>query len=55
MCDHILMHEQNKNFRGICRNPATSKMKSFVPIVNGFNPLTIVKKNSILDAYEVLV
>ena len=35
-------------------NPVTSKMELFLTIVNGFNPLTIVTKNSILDVSGVL-
>ena len=42
-------------FRGVCRNPAVYKVELFVTVVNGFNPLTFVKKNSILDVFEVLV
>ena len=33
---------------------ATSKMERFVIIVNGFQPLTIVTKRSILDVAAVL-
>ena len=35
--------------RGGSRAAATSKMESFVIIVNGFQPLTIITKRSILD------
>ena len=41
-------------FRNESRNPATSKMEPFVTIVNTFNLLTIVTKNSTLDIFEVL-
>ena len=37
------------NIRGGSRTAATSKMKRFVIIVNGFHPLTIIKKRSILE------
>ena len=33
---------------------ATSKMERFVIIVNGFQPLTIIAKRSILDVAAVL-
>ena len=36
------------------RAAATSKMEHFVTIVNGFQPLTIIKKRSILDVAAVL-
>ena len=48
------MHEQNKLLQRISRNPATSKMEPFVRIVNGYNPLAIVTKNSILDVLGAL-
>ena len=40
--------------RGRSRTAATSKMKRFVIIVNGFQPLTIITKHPILDAAAVL-
>ena len=40
--------------RGGSRAAATSKMERFVIIVNGFQPLTIIKKRSILDIAAVL-
>ena len=40
----------NNVSRGGSRAAATSKMESFVIIVNGFQPLTIITKRSILDA-----
>ena len=36
------------------RTAATSKMEVFVIIVNGFQPLTIITKCSILDVAAVL-
>ena len=41
-------------FRGGSRAAATSKMERFVIIVNGFYPLTIITKRSILDVAAVL-
>ena len=41
-------------FRGGPRTAATSKMEWFVIIVNGWRPLTIITKRSILDAAAVL-
>ena len=40
--------------RGGSRTAATSKMERFVIIVNGFQPLTIITKCSILDDAVVL-
>ena len=40
--------------RGGFRTAATSKMELFVIVVNGFQPLTIIKKSSILDIAVVL-
>ena len=40
--------------RGGSRTAATSKMKRFMIIVNGFKPLTIITKHSILDVATVL-
>ena len=40
--------------RGGSRAAATSKMERFVIIVNGFQPLTIITKRSILDVVAVL-
>ena len=39
---------------GGSRTAATSKMELFVIIVNGFQPLTIITKCSILDVAGVL-
>ena len=41
-------------FRDGSRTAAISKMKRFVVIVNGWKPLTIIKKRSILDVAAVL-
>ena len=49
----ILKHI-SKVYRGGSRAAATSKMECFVIIVNGFQPLTIVTKHSILDVAAVL-
>ena len=40
--------------RGGSRAAATSKMECFVIIVNGFQPLTIITKHSILDVVAAL-
>ena len=40
--------------RGGSRAAAISKMERFVIIVNGFQPLTIITKSSILDAAAAL-
>ena len=40
--------------RGGCRTAATSKMECFVVIVNGWKPLTITTKHSILDVAATL-
>ena len=40
--------------RGGSRTAATSKMERFVIIVNGYKPLTIMTKCSILDVAAVL-
>ena len=42
------------SFRGGSRTAATSKMEHFVIIVNGWKPLTIITKRSILDVATVL-
>ena len=41
-------------FRGICRAPTISKMDLFMTLLNGFQPLTNVTKNYILDVMGVL-
>ena len=40
--------------RGESRTAKTSKMERFVTIVNGWKPLTIITKRSILDVAAVL-
>ena len=40
--------------RGESRAAATSKLEHFVIIVNGFQPLSIITKRSIVDAAAVL-
>ena len=42
------------SYRGECRAAATSKMERFVIIVNGFQPLTIITKHSILAVAQAL-
>ena len=42
------------NSRGGSRDAATSKMEGLVIIVNGFHPLTIITKRSILDVAAAL-
>ena len=44
---------ENKH-RGGSRTAATSKMERFAIIVNGFQPLTIITKRSILDVAATL-
>ena len=41
-------------YRGGSRTAATSKMEQFVIIVNGWKPLTIILKHSILDVAAFL-
>ena len=41
-------------FRGICRAQETSKIELFVTLFNGFQSLTNVTKNYILDVMGVL-
>ena len=45
---------ENTGHRGGSRTVATSKMERFVIIVNGWKPLTIITKRSILDVAVVL-
>ena len=40
--------------KGGSRTAATSKMECFVIIANGWNPLTIITKHSILDVAAAL-
>ena len=44
----------NSNTRGGSRTAATSKIERFVIIANGFKPLIIITKRSILDVAAVL-
>ena len=44
----------SNTIRGGSRAAATSKMERFVIIVNGFQPLTIITKRSILDVAAAL-
>ena len=44
----------NLLLRGGSRTAASSKMELFVIIVNGFQPLTIITKCSIVDVAAVL-
>ena len=49
------IHSLRRNgSRGGSKTAATSKMECFVIIVNGFQPLTIITKCSILDVAAVL-
>ena len=41
-------------YRGVSRAAATSKMECLVIIVNGFQPLTIITRYSILDVTAAL-
>ena len=44
----------NIKYRGGSKTAAKSKMEQFVIIVNGWKPLTIIAKSSILDVVSVL-
>ena len=44
----------NVIYRGGTRAATTSNMECFVIIVNGFQPLTVITKHSILDVAAVL-
>ena len=48
------MHTLHVDVRGGSRAAATSKMERFVIIVNGWKPLTITTKCSILDVAAAL-
>ena len=48
------MCKSKQHVRGESRAAVTSKMKRFVIIDNGFQPLTIITKCSILDAAAAL-
>ena len=47
-------YTMSKRARGGSRTAATSKMEHFLIIVNGWKPLTIITKNSILNVAAVL-
>ena len=53
---HMMILEED--CRGDCRGgskiAATSKMEHFVIIVNGWKPLTVITKSSILDVAAIL-
>ena len=49
-----ITHHISSLIRGGSRTAATSKVELFVIIVNGWKPLTIITKSSILDAAAVL-
>ena len=53
-CMLIHLYEHFHLPRGESRTAATSKMERFVIIVNGWKPLTIITKSSILDVAAVL-
>ena len=48
------MYTEKTALRGEFRAAATSKMERFVRIVNGFKPLTIITKRSILGVAAAL-
>ena len=52
--DHSSKIDIILGFRGGSRTAATSKMEHFVIIVNGWKPLTIITKRSILDVAAIL-
>ena len=52
--DKIIDKPKVQKLRGISRAAATSKMECFVIIVNGWKPLTIITKQSILDVAAAL-
>ena len=49
-----IQRKNNRGTRGGSRAAATSKMERFVIIVNGWKPLTIITKRSILDVAAAL-
>ena len=51
---HSPLNLSNIQCRGGSRTAATSKMECFVIIVNGFQPLSIIKKHCILDIAAAL-
>ena len=50
----VRIGNMNRVNRGGSRTAATSKMERFVIIVNGWKPLTIITKRSILDVAAIL-
>ena len=53
-CYLVLSRQLEEEGRGGSRTAATSKMEHFVIIVNGWKPLTIITKSSILYVASVL-
>ena len=51
---HISCTMLGNVYRGGSRTAATSKMELFVIIINGWKPLTMITKHSILDVAAVL-
>ena len=51
---HLTHLTTNNSTRGGSRAAAISRMECFVIIVNGFQPLTIITKHSILDVVAAL-
>ena len=49
-----MKYDKRLLIRGGSRAAATSKMERFVTIVNGFQPLTIISKRSIVDVAAAL-
>ena len=49
-----ILYMNGANVRGGSRAAATSKMERFVIIANGFQPLTIITKRSVLDVAAAL-
>ena len=52
--DSLIIRKLKFIARGGSRTVATSKMERFAIIVNGFQPLTIITKRSILDVAAAL-
>ena len=50
----IPSNKRRQLLRGGSRTAATSKMDRFVIIINGWKPLTIITRGSILDVAAVL-
>ena len=49
-----MSNENYMNFRGGSRATVSSKMERFVILFNGFQPLTIITKRSILEVVTAL-